>query len=155
MIETTMASNAITDLDITSSKVTFRLDGKPMAIVRVPDGNHYGWRVQFPDAKLSSGVFANPERAILWIAAGQPVRRSDETHIASSQDTAPLSPTTVKPRPKSVAKEDSAPDPEWQPIKQEPRRGPVWNGSLSSSPGAPVLLDPRRLVRQEPIGGSG
>jgi hypothetical protein len=140
-----MKKTQITDVDVTSKRVTLRVNGAALALVKVPDGTSFGWRVQFPDNELGASIFANPERAIRWIASGQPVLRGSE-----AQESKVVA-VPYRKKAERSENEEKEPEPEWELIKREPRKEPVWNGSFSSIPGGPTLLDPNRLVRQERV----
>jgi hypothetical protein len=63
----------LTEVNARPTIVTLKRDGTPMAIIRVESGTSLVWCVRFPNMQLSSGAFANSQRAMDWLASGRPL----------------------------------------------------------------------------------
>jgi hypothetical protein len=158
----------LSDLDVTSERVTLRVNGTPMEAIRVKMGASLVWRIKFPDHRLSEQVFANAERAVRWMAAGMPVDAGDERDDPAKPSPDVLDRARRKIKGKAPPPEDEEPVPEWLPLSWESRTrkppppptdvnwSPVaWehreeklpNNKLAAVPGAPMLLDPALMAR--------
>jgi hypothetical protein len=136
-----MTKTNITDLDVSADRVSLRVNGEALAIVKVKEGCNFAWRVEFRDNSLGTSVFANPERALRWITAGRPLPRGDAAPDSKIVAVA------GKPQARRPADEVKEPDPEWEVIKREHRHEPIWNGRMSAFQGGTTLLNPALLVR--------
>jgi hypothetical protein len=124
-------SRSLTEMDVKPTIVTFKLDGAPMAIIRVESGTSFVWRVRLPDMRLCSGGFANAARAMRWIAVGRPLRRSqDELDCFVGRNT--IEETSRQSRADAVELGGGKVEPKWVVVEWRRRSDPTWLAGLPS-----------------------